>query len=1109
MSHHYFKNLLSLLLTMGMMPLAAQVAINFNLGQRGPEISDTHYGIFYEEINHAGDGGLYAELIRNRSFEDNTSNPDYWSVNGSASMALTSTGLMNSAQNEALQVTFIGNGSGIRNSGYWGISFLKDSTYKLTFWAKANTNEYNGTLTARLLSSLGSNCGTATINGPFSTSWTKYTAIIVPTRTITGGIFGLTASISGSITFDMISLFPPTFNGHANGCRTDLAQKLADLNPGFIRFPGGCYIEGQYSNGLANRFEWKKSVGPIETRPGHLNVNWGYRVTDGMGYHEFLQLCEDLHAKPLFVTNVGIGHGWYQDYQQIDSFIQEALDAIEYANGDSTTKYGAMRIANGHPNPFNLDLMEIGNENYNFYADNNNDQSDHYAERYHAFYTAIKEKYPYMTLIGNVQAWGTDAPTWRNSYPVEMVDEHYYRNPGWFINNYNKYDTYSRLGYKVYSGEYAVTSNFGTTGNLNAAIGEAVYMQGMENNSDVCKMASYAPIFVNENNQVWAPDMIRFNTNTSFGTPSYYVQKLFANNTGKTNIKWTESNNKIEAASGGKIGFASWLTSVTFDQVNVTDKNGNSLVNETFDNVTNWTNGTGTWVCADGTYSQTDANSQGGSSTFNTVLQTDTFTYSLDAVKNSGKEGFLIIFNYQDADNYCWWNLGGWSNTALAVEQCINGSKSTLASVSGSITTGQAYKIKIIKTSTNVKCYLDNVLIHDFTMSVRTKGVYVASSINDDSQTMYIKLVNPNSRSLPSILSFKNGTINSGDAIVLTSTSGNDENTMSNPNKVIPSTASITVNNNNTISYTVPAYSVNILRLNTSDIKIEPDDTIGILPLAAVKYSFLKKKTADDDSIYVGTFKNGAGIMTMSDNNYVLSTGNIGDGGYMDLGTKMPKAILSSLSGSYTISIDILNHSDNKLDNYCWGYAIANGTTNYMGLVNTAGNTNWYYEIKNGSLTQVVKSGVGLSTDIWHNFTYVQDGENGKVYIDGILASTGSVSIKPSDFASLISGCYIGKSPYSADAVVENAFFDNFQIFDSALNPQQVKTIYNQTSKMCTTLISSGINPTINDTQAIKNGINVYNTDGRMIKQNVTNMKVFDGLTKGTYIIDGKKIVVK
>lgn len=1106
MYNHKLRRALLCLFATGSLTMSAQVALDFNLGKRGPEIGNEHYGIFFEEINHAGDGGLYAELIRNRSFEDDSTKADYWSVNGGASMTLTRTGLMNSAQNEALAVTFSGSNSGIRNAGFWGMKFEKDSIYRLTFWAKANGSQYNGDITCQLLSKQGEVCGKVIINGPFSTTWTKHTATIIATAAAGDGSFGLAGSASGNMTFDMVSLFPPTFKGRENGCRTDLAQKLADLHPGFIRFPGGCYVEGSYSNNQTNRFEWKKTIGPIETRPGHQNANWGYRVSDGMGFHEFLQLCEDLNAQPLFVANIGIGHGWCQDYQQIDSFIQEALDAIEYANGDETTTYGKMRIANGHKEPFNLNMIEIGNENYNYNASSNTDQSDHYAERYHAFYTAIKAKYPDMKLIGNVEAWSTDNPTWRNSYPVEMVDEHYYRNSGWFINNYNKYDSYSRLSYKVYTGEYAVTSNYGANGNLNAALGEAVFMEGMENNSDVCAMTSYAPLFVNENNQKWKPDLIRFNANTSYVTPSYYVQKLFADNVGKTNVKWTERNNVLLTQKEEKIGVASWLSNATYDNVTVTDQNGNSLINESFDNADNWTNGTGTWKCSGGTYSQTDENVKGATAIYRTPLKTDTYTYTVDATKNSGKEGFLIIFNYQDANNYNWWNIGGWGNTKFAVEQCVNGSKTTLASVSGSITTGQTYRIKIASNGSNIKCYIDDKLIHDIILPASTKGVYVASSVNDESKKMYIKLVNTNNSDVTTKLSFKNGTVTDGDAVLLTSASYNDENTISNQDKVAPSSETVTVGSNDTIYYTAPAFSVNILRLNTKDIHIVNDETTSAVPTPMVKYSF-EKGAVDDNRLYQGDMKNGASIVAMEDGNHAMSSGAINGGGYMDLGTSMAPNVLGQMSDNYSISIDILNHSNNNLDKYCWGYALTNGTTDYIGLVNTSGNTNWYYEIKNGDTKQNVKSGVGLAPEAWNNFTFVQNGKNGYVYIDGILAATGNITLSPAEFASSLTNCFIGKSPYAKDAVMENALFDNFQIFDQSLNANQVKSIYAETAKMSTSALSSAIKAIKVDNRNVSGDI--FNTNGTLVSKDADATKSKGKLKKGIYIVDGQKEVIR
>ena len=545
------RKLLIAVLFISACSMNAQVVINVDATQKGPKISPTHYGIFYEDINHAADGGLYAELIRNRSFEDdlmgggrnmrrrggqNNQNEGQteprisnWFSVGSASLKLIQENLLNSVQHNALNVMLKKAGDGVRNEGFWGINAVKGTKYRLSFWAKS-LNGYNGTITAQLQSTNGQSFGNVKINANFGKEWKKYTAIITATGNDPRAEFSLTADKVGEFQIDVVSLFPPTFKNRENGMRPDLAQMLADMHPRFMRFPGGCFVEGQQSPD--NAFRWKRTIGPIEQREGHANVNWGYRTSDGIGFHEFLQLSEDLGAKPLFVVNVGIWHGGCTPYDQIGEWIEECMDALEYANGDITTKYGKMRAENGHPAPFNLEYIEIGNENYNFNMNNNSDQSDHYPERYIQFYNAIKAKYPNVHCIGNVESWSTDNPSWRNNYPVEMVDEHYYRNPKWFADRFDKYDSYDRSKYKIYVGEYAVTSQFGDIGNLNAALGEAVYMMGMENNSDVVVMNSYAPIFVNENDARWRPDMIRFNSNKVMGTPSYYVQQLFPNNIG-------------------------------------------------------------------------------------------------------------------------------------------------------------------------------------------------------------------------------------------------------------------------------------------------------------------------------------------------------------------------------------------------------------------------------------------------------------------------------------------------------------------------------------------------------------------------------------------------
>ena len=797
--------------------LSAQVTLDIDAAKRGAEIGKRHYGIFFEEINHAGDGGLYAELISNRSFEDNAANPDNWEkVGKGTNIELCTTGLLNEVQHNALAVNIAKRG-GIRNNGYWGINVVSGQTYKLSFWIKSDKG-FSGTLTAALETKEGASLGQTEIDVVLNGEWQQITTDIVATGNDTQGWFSLTTSKKGNFIIDMVSLFPPTYKDRANGCRIDLAEKLEAMKPAFVRFPGGCFVEGEYRNGKTNRFEWKKTIGPIEERPGHRNVNWNYNVSDGLGFHELLQLTEDLGAEPLFVVNIGIGHGWVVPHDQIEEYIDEAMDAIEYCNGDVTTEWGAKRAANGHPEPFNLRLIEIGNENYNFHSENNSDQSDHYAERYIQFYNAIKAKYPEMVVIGNVESWGTDNPSWRNPHPVDVVDEHYYRNPAWFVSQSEKSDNYDRSLPKVYAGEYAVTSDFGTTGHLRAALGEAIYMLGMENNSDVCVMNSYAPIFVNENDQKWKPDMIRFNSSESYGTPSYHVQRLFPNNVGKQNVKWTEAEN-IMPITNGKFGLSTWRTTATFDNVKITAADGTTLFTDNFtSNIGQWRSSGDTWNVSSGILKQSNTSMQGDIYLCN-IEPGNSYTIELDATKQGGAEGFLIVFNYKDENNYCWWNIGGWNNTKHGIEMCSNGVKSVIADIAGSLTAGRTYRLKITVNNGTVQCYMDDELIHSFTLPLQRK-VYISSNINEEEGILFVKMVNPHNCDVPVSINLANATLQSGSVILMTADSSEAENTTDKQTNVYPQEATVLTGIlGNTISYTAPANSLNIMRLSVTDIR--------------------------------------------------------------------------------------------------------------------------------------------------------------------------------------------------------------------------------------------------------------------------------------------------
>lgn len=1033
----------------------AQVTLNIDAGQRGPAIGNRHYGIFFEEINHAGDGGLYAELIQNRSFEDNAYNPDKWWAVGNAAMSLITDNLLNGAQERALRVQFAGNGDGVRNEGFWGINIVNGRTYKLSLWAKSDAG-YNGQLSFELQKEDGTVLGRATSTTNIGTEWQKITAEITATGDDAKGWFAIKGGSAGTIDLDVVSLFPPTFKDRDNGCRIDLAEMLVAMKPAFVRFPGGCYVEGNFSNGKTNRFEWKNTVGPIEERPGHLNNNWGYNVSDGFGFHEMLQLTEDLGAEPLFVVNMGMGHGWMNEYNDIEEYIQEALDAIEYCNGDAaTTKWGALRAQNGHPEPFNLRLLEIGNENYNFYDDSNTDQSDHYAERYYQFYKAIKAKFPEVLLIGNVESWGTDAPSWRNPYPVEAVDEHYYRSPDWFVNQYNKYDTYSRSNYKVYVGEYAVTQNFGTNGHLTAALGEAVYMQGIENNSDVCIMNSYAPIFINENHSnPWRPDMIRFNSAESYGTPSYYVQQLMPNYIGKENVKWTETNNL--SRQEGVFGLSTWNTVATFDNVKITDENGIVVFSDDFSSQKGeWSANGGTWTTQDGLLSQNDYYTQGQLYVCDIKAGTK-YTFEVDATKLYGAEGFLIAFNYDDADNYCWWNLGGWNNSKHGVEVCTNGNKTTVAETSAYLENDKTYHIKIEVDGNHVVCYLDNQVVHDFNLPGSRK-VYVSSSIDDEEGVMYLKLVNPSGTAQSTTINLSNATITSGDAIVLASASGLDENTTSNPKNVAPVERALDVSGQS-FTYEVPAYSLNILRLKVSDVTISPE-VKEEMPEPLVKYSFENGTPADDSGDFQGELHD-AVITTMDDGNKALYLNSGSQESYMDLGADMARRMLEKLTGDYSVSIDMLFPGIGNLTGYCWAYGLCNGTSQFMGLVNTTNNTNWYYSISNGN-TEKIESGTGLTYDQWHNVTVTREGNIGRIYVDGYLLKETTNTLSPADMAQAVTEAYIGRSPFTDDSHMVNAFFDNFQIFGQALSAQQAKQLYDAVSGQSTS--SGSINDNVDN----------------------------------------------
>lgn len=795
---------------------SAQVTLKVDAARKGVAVSPDLYGIFYEDINHAADGGLYAELIRNRSFEDDIKQPAFWSTyespGSSLKLSLATTDLLNAVQGHALQADVKATPAApvcLVNTGFWGINAVQGRTYRLSFFAKGN---YKGALKATLCDATGAAvyAETTVVEKKVTGKWTKYTATLVSKSSDPNAQFAFVADGKGQLFLDVVSLMPPTFNNRPNGLRPDLAGMLADLRPKFFRFPGGCFVEGQGSPD--NAFRWERTIGPIEERAGHHNVNWGYRTSDGMGFDEYLQLAEDLGAKPLFVVNVGIWHGGMTPLDEIQPWIDECLNAIEYANGDVKTKYGALRAKNGHPAPYNIEFIEVGNENN---QPDPRQQSDHYYERFAKFRDAILAKYPNMHIIGNVAAWGTDSPTWDSQESVELLDEHYYRSPAWFASQFRKYDTYDRKGPGIYVGEYAVTQGFGVNGSLDAALGEAVYMMGMENNSDIVRMASYAPIFANLNDLKWRPDMIQFNSGRVFGTPSYYVQREMAQNVG-TRVLAVEQQNpyegdeeaeKLKPATCG-VGYATWNTQSSYQNARLTSPT--DMQRKPVERV----DISGRWSESDGIISQTSRR-EGAIRIYPEFFTADEYTYEVRARKDAGQEGFILVFNYVDEKNYCWLNLGGWGNTQHGIEQVVDGAKMQLVTERGSVETGRWYDVRLHVIGDSITASLDGTPLFATRLKPNSfAGLFSTATLDEPTGDVILKVVNTGKRPTTARIELQNHAASKARVIRMSGNSGAAENDITNPTAVYPVSLPLSPTAEGTVELEVPAHSLNIVRIS-------------------------------------------------------------------------------------------------------------------------------------------------------------------------------------------------------------------------------------------------------------------------------------------------------
>ncbi|MEV5014870.1 alpha-L-arabinofuranosidase C-terminal domain-containing protein [Streptomyces sp. NPDC053780] len=791
---------------------AADYTITVDPSARGAAIDDTMYGVFYEDINRAADGGLYAELVQNRSFEYSTAdNASYtpltsWTSDGTARV-LDDAGRLNERNRAYLS---LGAGSSVTNGGYnTGIHVEKGEKYDFSVWARAAGGT---TLTVTLRDAAGTLAQVREVAA--RGEWRKYTATFTATRTSDRGRLAVATAAPAAL--DMVSLFPrDTYKHQPNGLRADLAEKIEALHPGFLRFPGGCLVNTgsmeDYSEASGwqreRSYQWKDTIGPVEERATNANF-WGYNQSYGLGYYEYFRFAEDIGAMPLpvvpaLVTGCGQNQA-VDDEALLERHVQDTLDLIEFANGPRTSEWGRKRAEMGHPKPFGLTHLGVGNEE---------NLPVEFLERFEKFRAAIEAKYPDITVVSNSgpDDSGTTFDTaWRlnREAGVAMVDEHYYNSPRWFLQNNDRYDSYDRKGPKVFLGEYASQGNAWKN-----ALSEAAFMTGLERNADVVKLASYAPLLANEDYVQWNPDMIWFNNHASWGSANYEVQKLFMNNTGDRVVPSTATGTPdVSGPVTGAVGLSTWATSAAYDDVRVTSQDGRTLLSDDFSGgASRWTHsGAGSWTVQDGAYVQTDTAAE---NTMVTAGDPGWQNYDLHvrATKKAGKEGFLVAFGVKGTGTYYWWNLGGWNNTQSAVEQAADGGKSTLLSKAGSIETGRAYDIDVKVRGRQVTLYLDGKEWGSFTDDKPAEPF--RQVVTEDARTgdLIVKVVNAQDTAARTAVDLGGAEV-AGKARVTTLAADQDAVNTETTTPVTPvrSTFSGVANE---FAYTFPANSVTFLRI--------------------------------------------------------------------------------------------------------------------------------------------------------------------------------------------------------------------------------------------------------------------------------------------------------
>jgi alpha-L-arabinofuranosidase len=783
----------------------AAVDIAVDCAKPAAPISPHFYGLFFEDINWGADGGLYAELVQNRSFE-------YFPVHGpgkqmtpltawekverggaKCDLAVESAEPLNANNTKYLAITIsnAGSAAGVSNSGFDGIRIDSGARYDVSLYARASGWSGDTSVTATLELPDGTACGSVTFGG-IGSAWKKFSGVLTATRTSDDARLVVTTKGRGTLALDMVSLFPQdTWMGRKNGLRKDLVQALKDLHPKFLRFPGGCITHGE---GLDNAYQWKNTVGDVAERKPNWNT-WGYHQTYGLGYYEYFQLCEDLGMTPLPVMTVGVSCGFRRPYQcvpmdHLQSHIDDALDLIEFANGPVNSKWGAVRAKMGHPAPFGLEFICLGNEEHD---------RPELRERYPLFVEAIRKAHPEIKIIGtsgidpNITLYDL-----MKKLKVYSSDEHYYERPEWFIENQTRFDTFPRGGPKVFVGEYASKSS-----RLFSALAEAAYLTGAERNGDLVDMACYAPLFGRLGHTQWNPDLIYFDKRRVVRTTNYYVQQLFATNKGDVNLAHTvaEAGTAKSPTISGQLGVGSWNSAIEFEDARV---NGKPI------DLGKWTAAGGRFSVENGHYVQSDATATPAMMTSAESYDGDTITYTLRARKTGGTEGFLVRFGAKNGQGGYWWNVGGWNNTRHGLERFDGAAKATLVDAPGSISDNDWHDLKVQLSPGRIQCSLDGKLVHDY--AIKPPQLSVATALDKATGEVIVKLVNPTRDPIDARIALKNASNVASKARLITLSGAADAvNTLEQPDTVKPVVSEVAASA--AFSHTVPAMAAQVLRI--------------------------------------------------------------------------------------------------------------------------------------------------------------------------------------------------------------------------------------------------------------------------------------------------------